>query len=150
LSRTKARERSPVAEVEGLGGRYVCSYRAREVWQDGRLMRTEPDGVTYAVAHPDTPEIVTMLSRRDLHELAFGRSIPGGGTVKRDGTVRGPDGVPLPVTTRPVGWSRHEMPAVKIGGELCLIQDLMKFAHGQGAVAIAPGRVPFNHYDEEN
>ena len=36
-----------------MGGRYVCSFRATHVWDRGRLMKPEPDGLTYVLTHPD-------------------------------------------------------------------------------------------------
>ncbi len=152
-NQTTSKPERVTAVVDSFGGRYIISYRAREVWEDGRLLRPEADGITYAVGHPDAPEIVQLLDRCELHERAFGHSIPGGGTITRDGTVYDNKGEIVSRTTKPVGWSRSpqaEMPAVKISGELYTITELLKYAYEQGGASISPGRIPGYPEQEEN
>jgi hypothetical protein len=140
----------PTAEVSGLGGRYRCDFRARHVWDNttGQEVPPQADG-SLVLAHPDQPEISTLLTRAEIHRLAFGRPVPGGGTITRAEVVYNGKGAVVPRTTKPVGWLRHEMPAVRIGSELCLVADLMTYAYGQGGVAITPGRIPGYHNDNE-
>jgi len=131
-----------------MGGRYRASYRATHVWDTttGQEVLPLADG-SYLLAHPNLAAegVSEVVTRAEIHRLAFGRPVPGGGTITRAEVVYNGKGEPLPRTTKPVGWSRHEMPAVRIGNELCLVADLMTYAYGQGDVAIAPGRIPGYH-----
>ncbi len=55
-------------EFAGLGGRYRCSIRGG-VFKDG--WRIAPVDGAFAVSQEDTPEIVQLLSRRELYSLAW-------------------------------------------------------------------------------
>jgi hypothetical protein len=141
----------PTAEVSGFGGRYTCSYRVTHVWDRGHEVPPEPDG-SFWLAHPDLEAegIWEHLTRRQIHERSFGRTVPGGCSITEDDRIVYDNrGRVLPRTTKPVGWSKHEMPAVSIGGELCLIDDLWQYAWGNRSTLIAPSREPFSHYNEE-
>ena len=105
------------AKIGGLGGRFTASFRARHVWDNstGQLVRPQPDGLSYELTHPDliAEGVSEILSRQEIHERSFGRTIPGGGSIGRDEVVRDSKGHVLPRTTKAVGWSRSpeaEMP----------------------------------------
>ena len=70
-------------------------------------------------------------------------------TITQDRIVYDSRGRLVPVVSKPVGWSRHEMPAVQIDGSLVLIDDLMKYAWGGESTLIAPSRIPGQHYENE-
>ena len=46
----------------------------------GQLVRPQPDGLSYELTHPDliAEGVSEILSRQEIHERSFGRTIPGG------------------------------------------------------------------------
>jgi hypothetical protein len=147
---TKANtERIPVtAEIDGFGGRYAASFRAKQVWDNGRMVPPLEDGA-YLLYHPDRPDIGEYLTWPDIHALAWGRAVAGRMTIKRDSAIYNSKGERVEPTTRPVGWSGHPQSAVRIGNELVLVSDLWKSTWGGGAL-IDSGRVPGYSETEEN
>lgn len=140
--------------VPGYGDVFRVSHDARCVFMNGQLLEPEPGGL-YGLWHPDGPEVVSMLTADEIHDLAYGQPLFGGYTMTDAHAIYDPAGSLVPLTTVPTGWGKGEEPAVELhyldaAGDVTTgvftIADLVKGNIGQTAIL---GRTPGYRDDDE-